>query len=287
MQARAIARHMAGQQTAHGEEQKANQKASYATQPGNVAQDGSDGDGPYATALATALQQPGFELFQVFNQTGLAVAAATGGEQQPWMSNSPIRGQIFFVPPGSTVTIQTPEKPDDQETVFWKSIQNSGDTRSYQAYLQRYPTGAFSSLAKLRIESLASAPIHAEDAPPAATGANGRTVVSRQQTIRRTATPGQEVKIFTYASFNRQCQSNNQPQITLRIRPAHGTVAIRPGQSTVSVIREGAPDCTGKTYLGTAVFYTPEPGYRGSDQFDYDVLNKDNTAHDTAIISIE
>jgi hypothetical protein len=127
---------------------------SYATQPGNVAQDGTDGNGPYAKALSAALQQPGLELFQVFNQTGLKVAADTGGEQQPWMSNSPIRGQFFFVPPGSTVTIQTPPAPSDPEIVFWESIRNSPDRNSFEAYLQQYPAGKFAALARLRMAAL-------------------------------------------------------------------------------------------------------------------------------------
>ena len=72
---------------------------SYATQPGNVAQDGSDGHSPYTKALAATVRTAGLDVFQTFNQVGLAVKRATSGAQQPWVSSSPIDGTFYFVPP--------------------------------------------------------------------------------------------------------------------------------------------------------------------------------------------
>jgi TPR repeat protein len=69
---------------------------SYATQPGNVAQDGSDGHSPYTKALAATMRRPGLDLFQTFNEVGLAVKRSTGGSQQPWVSSSPIDGDFYF-----------------------------------------------------------------------------------------------------------------------------------------------------------------------------------------------
>jgi len=72
---------------------------SYATQPGNVAQDGSDGHSPYTRALAATVKLQGLDIFQAFNQVGLAVKRETGGTQQPWVSSSPIDGSFYFVAP--------------------------------------------------------------------------------------------------------------------------------------------------------------------------------------------
>jgi hypothetical protein len=72
---------------------------SYATQPGNVALDGSDGNSPYTRALASTIKQSGLDIFQTFNRVGLAVKRDTGGSQQPWVSSSPIDGTFYFVPP--------------------------------------------------------------------------------------------------------------------------------------------------------------------------------------------
>jgi TPR repeat protein len=69
---------------------------SYATQPGNVAQDGNDGHSPYTKALAATMRRPGLDLFQTFNEVGLAVKRSTGGNQQPWVSSSPIDGDFYF-----------------------------------------------------------------------------------------------------------------------------------------------------------------------------------------------
>jgi Caspase domain len=74
---------------------------SYATQPGSVAQDGSDGHSPYTKALATTIKQAGLDIFQTFNQVGLAVKRETGGSQQPWVSSSPIDGSFYFVAPAA------------------------------------------------------------------------------------------------------------------------------------------------------------------------------------------
>jgi hypothetical protein len=72
---------------------------SYATQPGSVAQDGADGNSPYTKALAATVRQAGLDIFQTFNQVGLAVKRATAGAQQPWVSSSPIDGTFYFVAP--------------------------------------------------------------------------------------------------------------------------------------------------------------------------------------------
>src|SRR5215510_202160 len=82
---------------------------SYATQPGNVAQDGTDGHSPYTAALARAFSKPGLDVFGVFNETGLAVKKRTGGTQQPWVASSPLEGTFYFAGgPHQPPTMQTP-----------------------------------------------------------------------------------------------------------------------------------------------------------------------------------
>lgn len=87
---------------------------SYATQPGNVALDGDDGHSPYTRALVEAMQKPGLDVLQTFNQVGLVVKRATGSAQQPWVSTSPIDGTFYFSGggPGQVATA------DPQSTVL-------------------------------------------------------------------------------------------------------------------------------------------------------------------------
>ncbi len=44
------------------------------------------------------------------------------------------------------------------ENLFWQSIQNSDDPHDFDAYLQQYPNGAFSSLARIRLNKLKQLP---------------------------------------------------------------------------------------------------------------------------------
>ncbi len=84
---------------------------SYATQPGSVAQDGADGHSPYTRALAATVRRAGLDIFQTFNQVGLAVKRSTGGAQQPWVSSSPIDGTFYFVPPAAPAAPPAIEPP--------------------------------------------------------------------------------------------------------------------------------------------------------------------------------
>ena len=95
---------------------------SYATQPGSVAQDGSDGHSPYTRALAATVRVAGLDIFQTFNQVGLIVKRETGGSQQPWVSSSPIDGTFYFVAPaaaaaGPQAALAPPEQPRLADTL--------------------------------------------------------------------------------------------------------------------------------------------------------------------------
>lgn len=83
----------------------------YATQPGNVALDGSGGNSPYSKALAEAIGLPGLEIRQVFNEVGVRVRRATGGQQQPWLSASPIDREVHLVGRPSKLATQ-PASPE-------------------------------------------------------------------------------------------------------------------------------------------------------------------------------
>ncbi len=87
---------------------------SYATQPGNVALDGTDGHSPYTRALASTIKQAGVDIFQTFNQVGLAVKRQTGGSQQPWVSSSPIDGNFYFVPPAPSTQVAVAAPPEER-----------------------------------------------------------------------------------------------------------------------------------------------------------------------------
>ncbi len=156
---------------------------SYATQPGAVAHDGGDGHSPYTRALAATLTLPGLDLFQVFNTVGLQVKRETGGDQQPWVSSSPIDGNFYFaglsptaiqppplaaaatataaaapspaVPPAADAPASAPAPPPvDKEALFWDLIKDSKNAADFREYLKNYPKGSFAGLARNRLAAL-------------------------------------------------------------------------------------------------------------------------------------
>jgi uncharacterized caspase-like protein len=72
----------------------------YSTAPGEVAVDGNDGHSPFAKALAGAMQRPGLDLPEVFQQVRQDVLAATDDRQTPWDSSSLVK-PFSFVPPAA------------------------------------------------------------------------------------------------------------------------------------------------------------------------------------------
>jgi uncharacterized caspase-like protein len=75
---------------------------SFSTALGREADDGIGQTSPYAEAVAKAIKRPGLDIFQVFNEVGIEVNRATNGNQQPWISSSPIDGDFYFAGPPAT-----------------------------------------------------------------------------------------------------------------------------------------------------------------------------------------
>jgi uncharacterized caspase-like protein len=129
----------------------------YAAAPGQVAADGITDNSPYTAALVAAMKEPGLPLEQVFKRVRVAVEAATGEQQTPWEESS-LKGDFYFVPQGSTVTVTPPGAPPiqstDKETLFWQSVRASSNVALYEAYLSQFPNGTFATLAKAKIDEL-------------------------------------------------------------------------------------------------------------------------------------
>ncbi|MGI4944623.1 MAG: hypothetical protein ACRYHQ_29380 [Janthinobacterium lividum] len=54
----------------------------------------------------------------------------------------------------------------------------------------------------------------------------------------------------------------------------------------MSVIREGAPNRMDQDYPGIGGWYVPAPGFRGADQFGYNVFNPNSLSHDTVVANV-
>ncbi|MDI1262358.1 MAG: caspase family protein [bacterium] len=128
---------------------------SYATQPGNVAQDGADGNSPYTKALAATIRRAGLEIFETFNEVGLAVKRSTRGQQQPWLSSSPIDGKFYFVP--ATTSAPAAASAENEAALAWNAVKDSTNPAALDAFIRRYRTSFFAELARARLDELKAA----------------------------------------------------------------------------------------------------------------------------------
>jgi len=84
----------------------------FATNPDNVAQDGTGRNGTYTKHLLQYIAQPGLEVGMLLRRVRTAVREETGGQQVPW-ENGSIEGEFYFnaVSAGPSVTPVRPALP--------------------------------------------------------------------------------------------------------------------------------------------------------------------------------
>jgi uncharacterized caspase-like protein len=71
----------------------------YSAKEGEVAEEGADGDNPFARAFIAKIKVPGLEVRRLFDVVRDNVMAATQGRQQPSSYGTlPGQGEYYFVP---------------------------------------------------------------------------------------------------------------------------------------------------------------------------------------------
>ena len=181
---------------------------SYATQPGNTASDGGGRNSPFTKALTAAMMKPGLGVFETFNEVGLTVKAATGGQQQPWVASSPIEGTFQFragsaapvpalpAPPVTNAAAAAAGSADDRS--YWESVRDTKNPAELEAYLKRFPQGTYADLARTRLANLkaaatTNAATHRSAAVPAGAGPAGSAADERAywESVRDTRNPAE------------------------------------------------------------------------------------------------
>ncbi len=158
----------------------------YATEPGNVAADGTGRNSPFTAAMLQHLSTPGLEVNQLLNRVRQSVVTATDRQQIPW-THSSLTGDFYLSGSGEAAPVTSASAPsglsagsasqmDDRQLdlAFWESIEDSEDWRDYQAYLDRYgQDGSFSPLAVVRRDRLRAKEVQSAAAAPAPTNGAG------------------------------------------------------------------------------------------------------------------
>jgi len=120
----------------------------YATDPGNVAYDGTGENSVFTEALLDNIATDGLDVRVMFGRVRQQVVRTTGGAQVPWVEES-VLGEYYFGAPERS----TPGVVDD-ELLYWREIADATDPAAFATYLERYPQGLFASFAQSRIDYL-------------------------------------------------------------------------------------------------------------------------------------
>ena len=124
----------------------------YATQPGEVAYDGFGEHSPFTKSLLAYLEKPGLEIRLMLGRVREQVVEETKGGQVPWVEEA-VLGEFYFSerPDFQKAAI---DDTDGYDLAFWRSISRSSDARDFEAYLTKFPDGAFALLADNRLKAL-------------------------------------------------------------------------------------------------------------------------------------
>ncbi len=120
----------------------------YATDPGNIASDGTGRNGLFTAGLLSAFKGKDLTLDGVLTAASTEVEKASGQTQTPYVNGPKTLQKNFHF----KVTIEPGQ--GEIEKTFWTSIQRSNDAADFEAYLQKYPAGNYKVLAENRLKKL-------------------------------------------------------------------------------------------------------------------------------------
>lgn len=165
-------------------EPEGNTLVAYSAREGTTAADGNGRNSPYAEAILSHLVDPDLEIGMFFRRVRDQVLSTTNGSQEPFLYGSLSADPIFLNPraaaaaPEVVAVVTAPavaggsSASDAVELAFWSAISGSTEPLDYEEYIERFPAGAFVSLAERRLAALRSSvsrPVTTEPQPdPAA-----------------------------------------------------------------------------------------------------------------------
>jgi hypothetical protein len=133
----------------------------FAAKAGSTASDGDGPDSPFTTALLHNLATPGLDLRIAFGRVRDEVMLKTDKRQEPFVYGS-LGGSIVALVPakddasaGAAAPVASEQA--NLEITFWNSIKDDKNPRLFEAYLNRYPNGAFADIARITLDGLKTA----------------------------------------------------------------------------------------------------------------------------------
>ena len=92
----------------------------------------------------------------MFKRVAATIKSQTNGDQVPWTQSS-VTGDFYFtgkIAIEGTLSNRPPPSGSGTESVFWQSVESSNRIQGYESYIDQYPNGVFTSLARSRVQQL-------------------------------------------------------------------------------------------------------------------------------------
>ncbi|MDH3740989.1 MAG: caspase family protein [Hyphomicrobiales bacterium] len=121
----------------------------YSAKEGTVADDGIGRNSPYTKALLDHLEQPGLDVQFLFRKVRDKVIEATNGRQEPFTYGSLPGKRIYLKAPEAKPEVVQPKVDDTTvDVAYWNSIKDSNDPAVIRSYIEKFPKGQFTFLAR-------------------------------------------------------------------------------------------------------------------------------------------
>ncbi len=147
----------------------ANEIVAYAAREGTVANDGTGGNSPYATALIRHLKTPGLDVRLLFGEVRDEVMAATGRTQEPFIYGTLGGKPIYLSEPAATAAAAAPatatapvaepaaSSRDKQAAEAWIAVKDTSSVGILKTYIARFEGTIFADMAAARLAEIETA----------------------------------------------------------------------------------------------------------------------------------
>lgn len=159
---RTLATRSLGRGLAGVEPGKPNTLIAFAAKGGSSADDGNGAHSPFTTSLLQHLTEPGLDIRRVLGRVRDEVMKATNDRQEPFVYGSLGGSDVSLVPPPApapaAVAATTGPSGDPQDRVRrdYEFALQIATRDSWETFLQQYPTGFYSGLAKAQLNKIAA-----------------------------------------------------------------------------------------------------------------------------------
>ncbi|MGE0766414.1 MAG: caspase family protein [Hyphomicrobiaceae bacterium] len=124
----------------------------YATQPGNVAGDGTGRNSPFTDKLLRHIQTPGQSITDLMMTVRNEVAQATGGAQIPWEHSA--LGNKFFFRTGEEKVASRTDQMKSEAAEAWGWIKTTQSRELLEEFVRRYSDTPFAERARVTLAGL-------------------------------------------------------------------------------------------------------------------------------------